>query len=73
VPVGPGKYEDLCAYVREKADADVAVVIILGGIKGSGFETAGTAEAFARLHAVLPRLLRETADQIEASLASGTN
>lgn len=34
---GPGKYDDLCTEVREKAKAAGAVVIIFGGEQGYGF------------------------------------
>ncbi len=35
--VGPGKYDDLCTYVREQANAEAVILIVLGGNKGSGF------------------------------------
>lgn len=35
--LGAGKYDDLCTHVREQSDARVAIVIIVGGNKGSGF------------------------------------
>jgi len=34
---GPGKYDDLCTFVREQAKADAAIVIVFNGEKGSGF------------------------------------
>lgn len=34
---GPGKYDDLCTYVREEANAAGAVVIVINGERGSGF------------------------------------
>lgn len=34
---GPGRYDDLCTIVREKANAAAALVIVLGGDRGSGF------------------------------------
>lgn len=37
MPIGPGKYDDLCTFVREKANAAAAVVVIVGGNKGAGF------------------------------------
>jgi molybdopterin synthase catalytic subunit len=36
--VGSGKYDDLCTYVREKAEAKGAIVIVIGGNRGEGFE-----------------------------------
>lgn len=35
--LGPGKYDDLCTYVREKAKAEGAIVIVYGGERGQGF------------------------------------
>lgn len=42
MPTGPGKYDDLCTFVREKADAEGAAVIIFNGSKGCGFSVQGT-------------------------------
>ena len=42
MPIGPGKYDDLCTYVREKAHAQMAIVIIVGGDKGEGFSCQST-------------------------------
>jgi len=36
MPDGPGKYDDLCTLVRERAGADGAIVIVFGGTLGSG-------------------------------------
>ena len=58
--VGPGKYDDLCTMVREKAVAAAAIVIIIGGNKGHGFSVQaipGTADA-------LPELLEEIVKQL---------
>lgn len=33
---GPGKYDALCTYVREKAEAAGVILIVLGGNKGHG-------------------------------------
>lgn len=38
--LGPGKYDDLCTLVRERAgigNVGGAIVIVIGGSKGSGF------------------------------------
>lgn len=37
MPIGPGRYDDLCTYVREQAQSEFAVVIVGGGNRGSGF------------------------------------
>lgn len=64
MPIGPGKYDDLCTTVRKSAEADTALVIILNGKKGSGFSVQ---TADLGVLAQLPALLRNTADQIEQS------
>jgi len=37
MPFGPGKYDEICTYVREQINASGVLVIVLGGNKGSGF------------------------------------
>lgn len=37
MPIGPGKYDPLCTYVREEADALAAIVIVMHGKHGNGF------------------------------------
>lgn len=67
MPVGPGKYDDLCTDVRVKANADGAVVIIINGRHGHGFSMQASPAATVGL----PRLLRDVAKEIERSLAEG--
>ena len=67
MPLGPGKYDDLCTYVRTQADAAGVLVIILDGNKGDGF----SAQLDPRSTLRVPELLRDTANQIEASLKRG--
>lgn len=58
MPHGPGKYDELCSYVREQTGAEAAIVIVFGGRLGDGFsmQSAGwdTAENVAK---VLERVL----------------
>lgn len=62
--IGPGKYDDLCTLVREKAEAAGAVIIVLGGNKGEGFSAqVPPVELFN-----LARVLRYMADEIERSV-----
>lgn len=63
MPVGPGKYDDLCTHVREAADADGAIVIIFAPT-GFGFSV----QASMDVQLTLPTILREVADQIEQSM-----
>jgi hypothetical protein len=58
---GPGKYDDLCSLVRDKAQAMGVLVIVLGGEKGNGF----SCQADLATTLMLPDLLRTVADQIE--------
>jgi hypothetical protein len=57
---GPGKYDDLCTYVREQAGCEAAIVIVIGGAKGSGF----SCQAAPAVAAVLPTLLEDVAKQM---------
>ena len=59
--LGPGKYDDLCGYVREKAEAIGAIVIIFQGKDGHGFSCQLPAEAISGI----PDILRQIAKQIE--------
>lgn len=60
---GAGKYDDLCTYVREESQAEGAFVVILNGVKGSGFSVQLTSRDLHRL----PSILRSMADDIEAA------
>lgn len=64
--VGPGKYDDLATYVREKAEAKGVVLIVIGGPEGPGFSVQGDLATMV----MLPSMLRAMADQIEADLHS---
>ena len=76
---GPGKYDALATMVREQADADCVVVIVINGRLGSGFSIQALADvksgsgfpvhATAEVTDRLPALLRGVADDIEATLA----
>jgi hypothetical protein len=61
--IGPGKYDDLCTMVREKAEAEGAIVIVFGGKRGSGFSCQADLEATLRL----PDILESVAKQIRES------
>ncbi len=63
---GPGKYDDLTTYVREKSGAEAVVVIVLGGKKGHGFSVQACGQgAAAEIHATLSARLRAIADEID--------
>jgi hypothetical protein len=60
---GPGKYDDLCTEVREKANARGAIVIVIGGERGNGFSCQGDLVTLSRL----PDVLESLAVQIRKS------
>lgn len=67
MPLGPGKFDDLCTYALQKAQAESAALIIFGGKeRGSGFSVQGTAEALI----TLPQTLRAMATEVERSLVN---
>lgn len=61
MPTGPGKYDDLCTLVREGAQAQGAVVIVLNGNRGSGFavQHAGSALSTQVMADLLEHVVRE--------------
>jgi methylmalonyl-CoA mutase cobalamin-binding subunit len=61
---GPGRYDDLCTYVREQAEAKGAILIIIGGNKGEGFECQLDNLTMARM----PELLEGIAAQIRKDM-----
>jgi hypothetical protein len=61
---GPGKYDDLCTLVRTRTLARGAIVIVLDGVKGSGFSVQADEEITRHL----PELLEEMIPQIRQSL-----
>lgn len=65
--IGPGKYDDLCTYVRKKAEAQGALILIINGNKGLGFSCQMTLNDALRL----PIMLRVMADEIEADQIKG--
>jgi len=62
--LGPGKYDSLCTFVREQAQAKGVFVIVVDGARGSGFNAQ---VSDFQLQAALPSILRQTADDIEAA------
>lgn len=65
--LGPGKYDAICTEAREKAGADVCVLVVMGGVFGSGFSVQAIPEAIPDL----PKILRDMARQIEESIPRG--
>ncbi len=67
MPLGKGKYDDLCTYVRETTKAHSVIVMVFGGDKGTGFSV----QAHDLVVITLPKILRDTAQQIEDSFKKG--
>jgi len=59
MPEGPGKYDDLCTLVRERAGADGAIVIVFGGALGSGFSVQMPGWLMPSVPGVLERVAAE--------------
>ncbi|KKM95781.1 hypothetical protein LCGC14_1184770 [marine sediment metagenome] len=64
MPVGPGKYDLLCTYVREKAGATAAAVVVIKPGDGAGFSVQCPRE----ISPMLVNVFRHVADQIEKEL-----
>lgn len=70
MPIGPGKYDDLCTRARDAAKAKMAVLVIVGGEKGDGFSVQVQAHPSDPLTdpRALVNLLRNMADQIQQDI-----
>jgi len=67
MPLGPGKYDDLCTTVYKRAGIKGeggVIVLVLGGNKGNGF----SCQADAVTTLALPEMLESLAKQIRDSL-----
>lgn len=71
--IGPGKYDDLCTYVRQQVGlieggglGGGVVIMVLGGNRGSGFSV----QADLRTTAMLPDLIEEMARALRNDLNS---
>jgi hypothetical protein len=62
--LGPGKYHDVLEHAAAEARASTALLIVLDGALGAGFECRVTANTVR----LLPALLRDVANQIENSV-----
>lgn len=73
--MGAGKYDAECTGLLRKVGADMVVVIVGGGARGSGFSLSARPEMMASGLPVVVAALREAADQIErdAARTSGFN
>ena len=66
--IGPGKYDKECETALDATRAQAVLLIVLDGVKGSGFSmTIDVSRGFPLFD--VPRILRDTAADIEASYA----
>lgn len=63
-----GKYDDLATYVREATGAEVVMVVVIGGTRGSGYAQqmlAASAEDGAETAERIADTLRKIATKVE--------
>jgi hypothetical protein len=65
MPIGPGKYDQLCRQAREALSARAVVLIVIDGAAGSGISIQGREGVDLTNH--LPTLLRRSAEQMDCS------
>jgi predicted Na+-dependent transporter len=66
-----GKYDKECTELTFRLGSDITCLVVCGGVKGSGFSVGINGEYLAEAIVVLPRVLRDVANQIEAQLTGG--
>lgn len=67
---GAGKYDQICTQVRNDTEATDVAVMVINGKHGTGFSVQSQSMKFMIL---LPRLLRDMADQIESEINNNPN
>jgi hypothetical protein len=75
MPIGPGKYDDLCTMVRKHAGIAAefkpgepcggVIVIVFGGDKGNGFSCQADLETTLRLPDVLEDIARQMRESVK--------
>lgn len=68
VSYGKGAYDVECNEMRDRTKADVAVLVILGGERGSNFSITAIPDPGAVRQ--VPRVLRQIADNVDKFLAA---
>jgi hypothetical protein len=63
---GPGKYDWLASGVRQQSNAELVVVLVLGGSLGNGFSVQAVAPEYLQK---LPDMLENMARQIREGTA----
>jgi len=67
--IGAGKYYEACTVARLATKAEGVIIIVYGGEHGDGFSAQLPAYIVERM----PQVLRQVADQIEASSSPKLN
>lgn len=68
--IGPGKYDDLCSFVREQVQVEESggvLLLVIGGNRGGGFSL----QCDPTILMVLPEILDNLAAEIRKDLAEG--
>lgn len=65
--LGPGRYGANAEAILKTTDAEMCVVMVIGGREGGAFDVACEERALAKM-VTLPALLRELADNVEREL-----
>jgi len=70
MPIGPGKYDDLCTYVSEQVGTRErgggVLLIVLNGDRGNGFSCTADYETILQL----PDILEAAARQLRQEMSS---
>jgi hypothetical protein len=67
MPVGSGKYDALCTAARQQADAEVVLLIVLNGNKGSGFSMQNRGPREFDLPGLLERVAADIRKDMEGA------
>jgi hypothetical protein len=64
MPIGPGKYGDICTFVMKETEARSVILIVIDGKDGNGFSVQSE---LALPPNVLANLLDDVADELRKS------
>lgn len=62
----PGRYDDVSVRALDETGADAVVLLVVRGKKGAGLSVSCKPSAMGAVNELLPDMLREIADAIEA-------
>ena len=67
MPLGPGKYDQICTEIREKTNASGVIVIIIDGTLGNGFSCQVDQKLILKLPDILEFMAKEIREHPENS------